>query len=238
MLQAVNISKKFKKLEILKNVSMEITEGKITALIGPSGGGKSVLVKILCSLMKPDSGSVLLKGEDVYNAGIERLRELRNLYGVLFQNLALFDFLNVRENVAFPLKQAGILNEEEMHERVTERLNDVGLAWAENLMAHELSGGMQRRVALARATISSSPLVIYDDPSAGLDPVTSSKIFLLIRKLHERDRSTVLVVSHDLDRLKPVCDYFCLLFKGEARFSGSFAEGQDCQDGEVREYFR
>lgn len=237
MLKAINIVKTFKGEPILNGVNLELQEGRITALIGASGCGKSVLVKILCSLLKPDSGNVLLKGEDIYQANFKKIRLLRNMYGVLFQNLALFDFLSVKENVAFPLFQSGSLPPDEIYRRVDERLHDISLQWAGNLMIHELSGGMQRRVALARATIARSSIVIYDDPTAGLDPVTSSKIFILIKKLHEIDKSTIFIVSHDIDRLKPVCDYYYLLEGGKIRFSGSLLDGELSQDDVVKEYF-
>lgn len=180
---------------------------------------KSVLLKLLCGLIQPDDGDILMDGTAIRGLGDDELSDLRRRMGMLFQNFALFDFMTVGENVAFPLEQAGEHTALEIQERVSQRLVEVGLSGIEKLYPRELSGGMKKRVSLARATIAGANILLYDDPSAGLDPVTSSKIFALIRRLHTPDGVSV-VVSHDVDRMVGVCDEWLVLHQGRIWFMG------------------
>jgi len=213
------LGKRFDGTWVLRDVNLEVRRGEVLGLIGPGGHGKSVLLKCLAGLLSPDAGRVLVDGEDLARLGPLGLARVREQYGYVFQNYALFDFMTVRDNVAFPLVQQAHLSAEEIDGRVASRLSEVGLGHALDLLPRELSGGMKKRVGLARATVGEPAILLYDDPSAGLDPVTSSKIFQLIARMHRADAATV-VVSHDIDRMRAVCDRYVMLDHGQLVFDG------------------
>jgi len=176
-------------------------------------------------------------GEDIHALEGLEIFKLRCRMGMLFQSSALFDSMSVLDNVAFPLAQEGKLERAEIDERARALLAELGLAGSEHLLPIELSGGMRKRVALARATIHQPRIVLYDDPTAGLDPVNSSKIFVLIRRLQEQRGSTDVIVSHDVDRLKRICDRYLLLSGGRVRFLGTLEQAQQRRDDPVVEAF-
>ncbi|GMV40728.1 MAG: ABC transporter ATP-binding protein [Myxococcales bacterium] len=236
MILARDICKRFGDVHVLDGVDLHLRRGELLGVIGPGGAGKSVLLKILCGLVRPDRGTVEVQGQDLARLDGVALAAVRRQYGVLFQNYALFDFMTVAENVAFPLAQDGV-PEGEIRERVAARLRDVDLPRAGALYPRELSGGMKKRVSLARATIAEAPILLYDDPTAGLDPVTSSKIFALVKALHRPGDSTTLVISHDIDRMRAVCDRYLLIFEGRVRFDGTFTEGSASPDDVVNTFF-
>lgn len=236
MIRARGVSKRFGSIRVLEAVDLHLRKGELLGVIGPGGEGKSVLLKILCGLLRPDRGTVEVDGRDLARLDGMELARVRQLYGVLFQNYALFDFMTVADNVAFPLRQARV-PEAQVAERVAARLRDVDLPRAGHLFPRELSGGMKKRVSLARATIAEAPILLYDDPTAGLDPVTSSKIFTLVRALHRPGESTTLVISHDIDRMKAVCDRYVLVYDGRIRFDGSFEDGLRSADDVVNTFF-
>ena len=236
MIEAQALSKHFDGRAVLNAVDIRVEEGQIVGIIGRGGGGKSVLIKLLCGLQVPDAGRVLIDGADLNQMDGLSLAELRNQFGLLFQNNALFDFMNVGENVGFPLVQLGILNDEEIAERVAMRLTEVDLPGVEMLLPNQLSGGMRKRVALARATIAEPPILLYDDPTAGLDPVTSSKIFKLIERLHKANGVTV-IVGHDVDRMRAICSHWILIHNSAVHFSGSTEQALTSSDSIVRTYF-
>jgi len=223
---------------VLDGVSFEVRQGEVLGIVGPGGVGKTVLLKLVAALLRPDSGSVHVFGEDIHRMHGGRLAAVRRRMGMLFQNYALFDFLPVVENVAFPLLRQGDLPRDQALGLASDLLADVGLAGTERLFPSELSGGMKKRVALARATIHAPEIVLYDDPTAGLDPVTSSKIFGLLRRLHDERWSTDVVVSHDVDRMKDVCDRYLVLHKGRVQFRGTLDEaGAAAEDPVVKVFF-
>ena len=236
MIRARGVSKRYGPIRVLDGVELHLRKGEVLGVIGPGGEGKSVLLKILCGLVRPDRGTVEVAGRDLARLDGVELAEVRRLYGVLFQNYALFDFMTVSDNVAFPLAQAG-LPDDVVRERVAARLKDVDLPRAGHLFPRELSGGMKKRVSLARATIAEAPILLYDDPTAGLDPVTSSKIFALVRSLHRPGETTTMVISHDIDRMKAVCDRYVLVYDGRIRFEGSFGDGLNSPDDVVNTFF-
>jgi phospholipid/cholesterol/gamma-HCH transport system ATP-binding protein len=217
-----DLGKRFDDAWVLRGVDLEVRRGEVLGVIGPGGHGKSVLLKCLAGLLTPDAGRVLVDGEDLARLGPLGLARVREQYGYVFQNYALFDFMSVRDNVAFPLRQQAHLPDAEIDARVAARLAEVGLAHALDLLPRELSGGMKKRVGLARATVGDPAIALYDDPSAGLDPVTSSKIFQLIARMHARrpDAATV-VVSHDVDRMRAICDRYVMLERGRVVFVGA-----------------
>jgi phospholipid/cholesterol/gamma-HCH transport system ATP-binding protein len=214
----------FRGRTVLDGVDLEVWPGEIVGVVGPGGSGKSILLKCLPRLVTPTTGRVLLDGVDLAGLSGPALAQAREDYGYLFQNYALFDFMTVLDNVAFPLRQEGHLSDAAIVSRATERLDQVGLRRALAQYPRELSGGMKKRVALARATVSDPPMALYDDPTAGLDPVTSSRIFALIAAMHERvSGGTSVIVSHDIDRMRAVCTRFVALFEGRVVFNGPLA---------------
>jgi len=237
VLRARGLRKRFDGVCVLDGVDFELRRGEIVGLIGPGGCGKSVLVKLCCGLMLPDRGTIEVLGQDLLAIGEKERQQLRTRIGLSFQNYALFDFMDVGDNVGFPLVQEGRLAGCDVAEKVKHRLHDVGLPGVRRLMPNELSGGMRKRVGLARATIADPELVFYDDPTAGLDPVTSSKIFNLIKDMQVAHGSSCVIVSHDVDRMQAVCDRYVLLYECRVHFAGTAAVARNSPDPIVREFF-
>jgi len=221
---------------ILRDVTLTVPGGCLYGLIGPGASGKSVLLKMITGLMKPDVGVVQV-GEDVVTSASElTLQEIRKRIGMLFQNNALFDHLTVFDNVAFPLRRLYAPPEDEVRERVAERLACVSLAGFEQRMPAGLSGGQKKRVGVARATVTRAPIVLYDEPAAGLDPVTSQKIFDLLRAEQRATAATVVMVSSDLDRLLTVTDRVGMMYRGELIFDGTTEEARTCEEPRVKQF--
>lgn len=206
---------------VLDGIDLEIPEGTNLGLIGPGGAGKSLLLKIVTGLVEPDQGATYIGDTKVQGLGATELASLRFDIGMLFQNYALFDFMNVADNIAFPLRQEGKLSEAEIQTKVQAILEQVDLPGIGHQYPNELSGGMKKRVSFARAVIPEPPIVFYDDPTAGLDPVTSSKIFLLLEKMRDERGVTSITISHDIEGIKGICDDFALLDRGKLVFWGS-----------------
>lgn len=221
---------------LLQDIDLHVPKGCLYGLIGPGAAGKSVLLKMLTGLMRPDTGSVELEGEDITKVSELRVQEVRRKIGMLFQNNALFDHLTVGDNIAFPLRRLFSLPDAEVHERVLERLSRVALAGFEQRMPAGLSGGQKKRVGVARATVTRAPIVFYDEPAAGLDPVTSQKIFDLLRAEQRASEATVVMVSSDLDRLLTVTDRVGMLYQGRLIFDGTTEEAKSTTDAYVRQF--
>ncbi len=238
VLRVRGLKKNFGDAVVLDGIDFEMRAGEVVGVIGPGGVGKSVFVKICCGLMEPDEGHVEVLGTDLLASDQKTKQRLRERVGLVFQNYALFDFMTVGENVAFPMVQRGLAKADEIQVKVQERLAEVDLPNVRHLMPNELSGGMKKRVGLARANINDPELIFFDDPTAGLDPVTSSKIFNLIRRTQAHRNSTCLVISHDIDRMRPACDRYILLLNGLVHFRGTEADAMHSQDPIVKEFFR
>ena len=241
MIRVSGVSKSVSKPEggkrtLLRDVSLTVPEGCLYGLIGPGASGKSVLLKMVTGLMKPDAGTIRVGDDDVTGASELALRDIRRRFGMLFQNNALFDHLTVFDNIAFPLRRLLAPPEEEVADRVTERLACVSLSGFEERMPAGLSGGQQKRVGVARATVTRAPLVLYDEPAAGLDPVTSQKIFDLLRAEQRAAGATVMMVSSDLDRLLTVTDRVGMMHEGSLIFDGTTAEAKASEDPRVRQF--
>jgi phospholipid/cholesterol/gamma-HCH transport system ATP-binding protein len=221
---------------ILRDVSVDVPSACLYGLIGPGAAGKSVLLKMMTGLMRPDHGSVAVGDSDVGSASELQLQEIRKRIGMLFQNNALFDHLTVFDNIAFPLRRLYSPPEEEVRARVAERLACVSLGGFEERMPSGLSGGQKKRVGVARATVTRAPIVLYDEPAAGLDPVTSQKIFDLLRAEQRASGATVLMVSSDLDRLLTVTDRVGMMYRGELLFDGTTEEARSCQEPRVKQF--
>lgn len=221
---------------VLSGVDLQVPEGSLYGLIGPGAAGKSLVLKLVTGLLRPDSGTVSVDGCNVTALSELELGEFRRRIGMQFQNNALFDSMTVADNVAFPLRRLFELPDEDVRARVAERLLDVGLPGFEDRLPAGLSGGQKRRVGIARATITEPPLVLYDEPAAGLDPVTSQKIFDLLRREQQASGATVIMVSSDLDRLLTVTDRVGMMYRGTLIFDGTTAEAQRSSDPRVHQF--
>jgi phospholipid/cholesterol/gamma-HCH transport system ATP-binding protein len=239
MIKIINLVKSFNSQKVLDGVNLEVPEGKITVVIGKSGVGKSVLLKHIVGLLKPDSGQVLVYGQDITRLSGRRLQEFRKRFAVLFQGGALFDSLNVFENIAFPLREKTRLPEGEIGKLVLERLDQMNLApeVAAKYPA-ELSGGMKKRVALARAMIQEPEIILYDEPVTGLDPPMTNTVFHLIAKTHQESGYTALVVSHDIPDVFQVAHKVAMLHRGKIIAQGTPEEIQQHPDPLVQNFIR
>lgn len=236
MIQVERLTKVFNGMRVLSGVDLHVPAGCLYGLIGPGASGKSVLLKMLTALLRPDSGRVVIDGKDVHQLNDLDLAKFRLKFGMLFQNNALFDYMTVGDNIAFPLRRLFDLPEDEVQQRVAERLKVVSLPGFEERLPAGLSGGQKKRVGVARATITQAEIVLYDEPAAGLDPVTSQKIFELLRAEQRAANATVIMVSSDLDRLLTVTDRVGMLYKGRLIFDGTTAEAQASTDPYVRQF--
>lgn len=228
---------------ILDGVSLTVQAGETCGLCGPGASGKSLLLKVLCGLLRPDGGEVEIDGVRQSSATAAEWGQVQSRIGMLFQNNALFDSLTVAENVAFPLRQRARLerkpvDEEALKARVTESLRGVGLFEHGAKMPSMLSGGQRKRVALARAVVARPPIVIYDEPTAGLDPVTTAKIYDLLRRERELTSATVLIVSSDVTALRGFAPRMLMLYGGQLRYDGAQEAMDDCADAVVRQFVR
>jgi phospholipid/cholesterol/gamma-HCH transport system ATP-binding protein len=215
MIKLIDVHKSFGKQQVLKGVHLDIEDGKTTVIIGKSGGGKSVLLKHIIGLLQPDSGEVLIDGVDITKLNDKGLNDIRKKFGMLFQEAALFDSMTVGENVAFPLREHTKLKEGEIGEIVSDRLKAVGLAGIEQKLPSELSGGMRKRVGLARAIALHPQIVLFDEPTTGLDPVMTEAINQLIMETQNKLHLTCVVISHDLGSIFKISDKIAMLYEGE-----------------------
>jgi phospholipid/cholesterol/gamma-HCH transport system ATP-binding protein len=207
------------------------------AIVGGSGTGKSVLLKHLAGLLRPDRGTVELDGIDVVHAPRKKIQEVHRKIGYLFQEGGLLNSLSVFDNVALPLRETARLGESEIRERVRDRLRQVGIPESENKFPAELSGGMRKRAGLARAIVEERSFFFFDEPTSALDPVSAASIRTLIRETHERWKSTSLVVTHDLNLVATVADRVAFLHEGKVRQTGTYEELTRSEDPVVREFF-
>ena len=215
MIKFDKVVKRFDGVAVLDELSVEIAEGEIFAVVGPSGTGKSVLLRHAVGLLSPDSGSVTVAGVEVSSALDAELNQVRATCGYLFQGAALLGWMNVADNVALPLRETTRLSEREIAAKVSETLESVGLAAAAEKFPNEISGGMQKRAGLARALVTGPSVILYDEPTSGLDPVTSASIDRLIVSLRDRLHVTSVVVTHDLRGALSSADHIGLLCNGK-----------------------
>jgi phospholipid/cholesterol/gamma-HCH transport system ATP-binding protein len=237
-LRLSDVHKRYGRREVLAGISLDLGPGERLGVIGPAASGKTVLCKLICGLEAPDRGAIEVLGHEVTGVREPELGALRRRIGMLFQNHALFDFLSVAQNVAFPLEQRGGMSPPAIAAQVAERLRAVGLAGSEHKLTAELSGGMRKRVGIARATVADPELVIYDEPTAGLDPVTTQKIYDLLAADQVRTGATVLAVSSDVMALAQFVDEIAFLYRGHIIYRGPAHTIADAPDPVVRQFVR
>ena len=222
MIELENLHKRFGNQIVLSGVSLKLSRGETIAIVGPSGTGKSVTLKLITGLLQPDAGEVLVDGESMNHAPSEKARErLRAKMGMLFQRAALFDSLSLLENVAFPLQYHSKKRNREIFQEAISALADVGLSGFERHLPGEVSIGMRKRVGLARALITKPDLVLFDEPNTGLDPETGQEIYELIKRKSEENGFAGIVVSHEIPEVFQVCDRITMLCNGKVQHDGS-----------------
>lgn len=226
MIRLEHVTKRFGRATVLDDVSLTIPPRGTLGVIGEGGAGKSLILKLICGLIDPDEGRVIVDGQVMSDLPETARMAIRGRIGMIFQNYALFDALTVAANIGFPLAQTGAVDRAEIGRRVERRLEQVHLPGIGSRMPGQLSGGMKKRVCLARATIHDPPIMLCDDPTAGLDPVTTNRIFRLLKDLQAENRATAVIVSHEVEYLKPICDRFAMLERGKLVFEGTAAEGE------------
>jgi len=235
-IECIDVHKSFGRNAVLRGLNVGIPEGMITIVLGPSGTGKSVLIKHLIGLLFPDRGDVLVHGQSVPNMTMSELLEMRKRFGILFQDGALFGSMPVYDNVAFPLRQHTDLSEAQIREIVMARLSDVGLAGAEQRMPSELSGGMRKRAGFARALVLEPEIVMFDEPDSGLDPVRTALLCQLIRDVHAQHGGTYIVITHDIASARRIGEYIAVLWKGSIVQSGGRDEMFGSENPFVRQF--
>jgi phospholipid/cholesterol/gamma-HCH transport system ATP-binding protein len=223
-IEVIDLVKQFGRTRILNGLNLGLPDDQISMVLGPSGTGKSVLIKHIVGLLYPDSGDLLVHGESVPNMSDDELFEMRKKFGLLFQDGALFGSMNIWDNVAFPLRQHTDKSEEEIGEIVNRRLQEVGLGHATEKMPNELSGGMRKRAGFARALVLDPAIVMFDEPDSGLDPVRTALLCELIREIHEENGGCYMVISHDLGTARRIADFIAVLWKGRIVESGPSSE--------------
>ena len=239
MIEVVDLYKSFGENKVLQGINLKIEEGETFAIIGRSGCGKSVLLKHIVGLMNPDSGIVKIEGQDLSEVDESNMYEIRKKFGFLFQGAALFDSLTVEENVALSLVENDYgFSKEEIDQKVEENLELVGLPGIQKIKPAELSGGMKKRVGLARALINEPKYILYDEPTTGLDPVMSDSIDELIRELSEKLNVTSIVVTHDMFSVKNVADKIAMIHEGKIYFNGTPDEILKSEDRVVKGFIQ
>lgn len=229
-IQVNTLYKSFGKQKVLRGISLEVAQGETLSVLGQSGTGKSVLLKLLIGLQQPDSGSIRIHGQEVTGLSRDQLNEIRKKIGFLFQNSALYDALTVEQNVSFPLERHSDLSESDRKSRVRELLASVGMEKDLQKLPGEISGGMQKRVGLARALALSPDIFLFDEPTAGLDPITASEIDELILKMQQEGKITSIVVTHDMPSARTVSDRLAVIREGQILIQGSFQDLEKSKD--------
>jgi phospholipid/cholesterol/gamma-HCH transport system ATP-binding protein len=238
MIEFKGVTKAFGKHVVLDNLDLHIPKGRITFILGKSGEGKSVTIKHIMGLLRPDKGRIIVDGEDITDFDVEQLRRYRRKFGMLFQQAALFDSLTVGENVLFPLKEHVKMPLPQMLKRVEEVLIQVGLPNIQHKYPPELSTGEKKRVGLARALVHRPKVILYDEPTTGMDPLVSEMIDELIVQLNDEEKElTSVVISHDLKAAMATAENIIFLYKGKICLTGAPADFRASKDGVVRQFF-
>ncbi|HDQ46378.1 MAG TPA: ABC transporter ATP-binding protein [bacterium] len=232
------VYKTFDSKEVLRGLTLLVRKGEVLVILGGSGTGKTVILKHIVGLVPPDRGRVFVEGKDISRFDENQLLPVRRRVGFLFQGGALFDSMSVFDNVAFPLREHTTLSEAEIHDRVHEKIRLVGLENIDWMMPDKLSGGMRKRVALARAIILEPEALLYDEPTTGLDPITTKWVSTLMRNVHEKLKITSIIVTHNIQSAMAVADRVAFLYRGRIKFIGTPDEIMACDDPIVHEFLR
>ncbi len=238
MIKLIKITKSFKSQKVLDELDLNIDPEKITVIIGQSGGGKSVLLKHIIGLIRPDSGQIIIDGIDITNLNDKKLNEIRKKFGMLFQDAALFDSMTVGENVAFPLNEHTRLSRKEVNKTVNEKLNLVGLENVTHKMPSELSGGMRKRVGLARAIALDPKIVLFDEPTTGLDPIMRESVDELIVSTQKRTKATFVIISHDIESAFTIAHKVAMLYQGKIVAVGTPDEIRSSNNSFVKRFIK
>jgi len=238
VIQLIDVEKSFKSQQVLKNVNLSIMEGTTMVIVGASGQGKSVLLKHMLGLLKPDKGEVRVFGKDLAKISKKELKEVRQNYGVLFQNVALFDSMTVFDNVALPLRERTKASEDEIRANVEEKLAMMDLQGAGEKFPAQLSGGMQKRVGLARALVLNPKVVFFDEPTTGLDVSRSNEIYRLFYRTQQQLKYTAVIVSHDVPKIFKLADYVALVAKGQVQGCMSPEDFQLSDHSEIKNFVK
>lgn len=236
MIKIKNLYKSFGDRVILKNLNFSIQNGECVSIIGKSGIGKSILLKHIIGLMKPDSGEIYVNDKLINDLSFKDLQKIRNKISMVFQFGALFDFMNVIDNVSLPLKKLTDFSDEKILEYSKKSLIEVGLEGAELMMPSELSGGMKKRVGIARAISANPEYILYDEPTTGLDPIMTHSINNLIRKIHNEEKLTSIIVTHEMKTVQNVSNRVLFLDEGIIKYDGHPSEMHNCQDKTVLQF--
>lgn len=238
MIRVVHVHKSFGSKKVLQGINLEVKKGETMAVIGQSGSGKTVLLKLLMGLMKPDKGSIVIEGMDITQLKEDQLYKVRKKIGMLFQGAALFDSLSVAQNVSFGLERYTDWPLPKIRERVRESLNQVGLSGVESLMPHQLSGGMKKRVGLARAIAYQPQIIFYDEPSTGVDPIRADAIEGLINLLKKQMEVTSVVITHDMRSSYKIADRVAMLYQGRIIKVGTPEEIRKSEDMVIQQFIQ
>ena len=236
MIEVVDLYKSFNSREVLRGVNFTVEEGQSLALIGGSGKGKSVLLKLIIGLMKPDRGKIVIDNQDISKLRGKLLKHLKERFGIVFQGGALFDSLTVFDNVAFPLREKTRLKATEIRDMVLMELARVGLAGEENKYPAEISGGMKKRVALARCLVMNPEIVLFDEPTTGLDPLIGKAIHKLIRECQKSLNFTAIIVTHEIPEIFSMVDRVAMLYDGKIIFTGTPEEINASRDPVIHQF--
>jgi phospholipid/cholesterol/gamma-HCH transport system ATP-binding protein len=234
--QFIDVHKSFGRNHVLRGLNLEIPEGQVSMIIGPSGTGKSVCIKHIVGLLYPDEGDVIVHGHSIPSLPDDELFELRKKFGVLFQDGALFGSMNLYDNVAFPLRQHTEKSEEEIAEIVNRRMREVGLGGEGTKMPNELSGGMRKRAGFARSLVLDPEILLFDEPDSGLDPVRTALLCELIKEVHAENGGAYVVITHDIMSARRVGEHISVLWKGKVVESGPAAELFASENPFVRQF--
>ncbi|MCC7506392.1 MAG: ATP-binding cassette domain-containing protein [Saprospiraceae bacterium] len=238
VIQIKGLYKSFGANEVLKNFNLDLLRGESLVVLGKSGSGKSVLIKCIIGLIKPDRGDITVLGQDLLSLDHEELDQIRQKVGFLFQSNALYDSMTVRDNLEFPLRRHTInLSQPEVDDMVMDALNNVGLGHTVDMMPAELSGGMRKRIALARTLILRPEIILYDEPTTGLDPITSLEIITLMNVIQEKYQTSSIIITHDMKCVKIASDRVAMLIDGTCYALGTYDELNASTDGKVRAFF-